>query len=209
MQCLDAQVQALLGRPGREAWSRSAAIRKSPLRRKTEDRSHAQRRAGSISDASRARPKRRLPVWMPSFPKRASHMSRRKTSAIACGRSSCSMSASTRPAAPLAQATAMCMQMRPRSSGARSSLPCAKSWRSPRQKGSRSRRRLFYAYAALERTLDPASTPSMGQDRINRHRTEVDEFSGEVLRRAEKQGILVPANAFQSKRIREIEASCL
>lgn len=49
----------------------------------------------------------------------------------------------------------------------------------------------------------------MGQDRINRHRTEVDEFSGEVLRRAEKQDILVPANAFQSKRIREIEASCL
>ena len=49
----------------------------------------------------------------------------------------------------------------------------------------------------------------MGQDRINRHRTEVDEFSGEVLGRAEKHGILVPANAFQSKRIREIEASCL
>lgn len=65
------------------------------------------------------------------------------------------------------------------------------------------------AYAALERTLNPASTPSMGQDCINRHRTEVDEFSGEVLRRAEKQGILVPANAFQSKRIRKIEASCL
>ncbi|MGN0070837.1 MAG: ketopantoate reductase family protein [Atopobiaceae bacterium] len=65
------------------------------------------------------------------------------------------------------------------------------------------------AYAALERTLDPASTPSMGQDRINHHRTEVDEFSGEVMRRAEKHGILVPVNAFLNKRIREIETSYL
>lgn len=65
------------------------------------------------------------------------------------------------------------------------------------------------AYAALERTLDPASTPSMGQDRINRHRTEVDEFSGEVMRRVEKHGILVPVNAFLNKRIREIETSYL
>ncbi|WP_368018556.1 ketopantoate reductase family protein [Olsenella sp. AGMB03486] len=54
-----------------------------------------------------------------------------------------------------------------------------------------------------------ASTPSMGQDRINHHRTEVDEFSGEVLRRAGKHGILVPVNAFLNKRICEIEASYL
>ena len=65
------------------------------------------------------------------------------------------------------------------------------------------------AYAALERTLDPASTPFMGQDRTNRHRTEVDEFSGEVLRTAEKHGILVPVSAFLNKRIREIEGSYL
>lgn len=62
------------------------------------------------------------------------------------------------------------------------------------------------SYAALEETLDPSSTPSMGQDRINHHPTEVDEFSGEVLRRAEKHGILVPVNAFLNKRIRQIEA---
>ena len=65
------------------------------------------------------------------------------------------------------------------------------------------------SYAALEETLDPSSTPSMGQDRINHHRTEVDEFSGEVMRRAQKHGILVPVNAFLNKRIREIEASYL
>lgn len=63
------------------------------------------------------------------------------------------------------------------------------------------------SYAALEETLDPSSTPSMGQDRINHHRTEVDEFSGEVMRRAEKHHILVPVNAFLNKRIREIEAA--
>ena len=63
------------------------------------------------------------------------------------------------------------------------------------------------SYAALEETLDPSSTPSMGQDRINHHRTEVDEFSGEVMRRAQKHGILVPVNAFLNKRIREIEAA--
>lgn|GEM_PF-2029650 len=60
------------------------------------------------------------------------------------------------------------------------------------------------AYAAPERTLDPASTPSRGQDRTNCHRTEVDEFSGEVMRRAEKHHILVPVNASLNKRIREI-----
>ncbi len=59
---------------------------------------------------------------------------------------------------------------------------------------------------AIERTLDPASTPSMGQDRINRVPSEVDEFAGEVMRRAERHGILVPANAWLMRRMREIEA---
>ncbi len=63
------------------------------------------------------------------------------------------------------------------------------------------------AYAALEETLDPSSTPSMGQDRINHNPTEVDEFSGEVMRRAAKHDILVPVNAFLNKRIQKIEAA--
>ena len=45
--------------------------------------------------------------------------------------------------APLAQATAMCMRMRPRSSGARSSLPCARSWHWRRQKAWHLRNQTF------------------------------------------------------------------
>ena len=58
---------------------------------------------------------------------------------------------------------------------------------------------------ALEKTLDPAGTPSMGQDVINRCPTEVDTFAGEVMRRAARHGILVPVNAYLYQRIREIE----
>lgn len=60
---------------------------------------------------------------------------------------------------------------------------------------------------ALLRTLDPHSTPSMGQDVINRNPTEVDEFSGVMLRLAAKHGLLVPTNAFLNARLKEIEAS--
>ena len=62
---------------------------------------------------------------------------------------------------------------------------------------------------ALEKTLDPAGTPSMGQDVINCCPTEVDTFAGEVMRRAERHGILVPVNAYLYQRIREIEATYL
>ena len=58
---------------------------------------------------------------------------------------------------------------------------------------------------ALEKTLDPAGTPSMGQDVINRCPTEVDTLAGEVMRRAARHGILVPVNAYLYQRIREIE----
>lgn len=59
----------------------------------------------------------------------------------------------------------------------------------------------------IESTLDQTSTPSMGQDRINRHPSEVDEFAGEVIRRAAKHGIYVPANEWLYRRMREIEAA--
>lgn len=62
---------------------------------------------------------------------------------------------------------------------------------------------------ALLRTLDPKGTPSMGQDRINRNPSEVDEFSGVVMRLGQKHGIPVPANAYLHARMREIEAAYL
>lgn len=54
-------------------------------------------------------------------------------------------------------------------------------------------------------TLDPQATPSMGQDRINHNYSEVDEFSGEVIRRAETYGILVPTNRYLNVCIKTIE----
>lgn len=53
--------------------------------------------------------------------------------------------------------------------------------------------------------LDPDGMPSMAQDRINRKPTEVEEFSGTIIRLAERHGILVPQNRWLYGRIREIE----
>ena len=61
--------------------------------------------------------------------------------------------------------------------------------------------------AALIASLDPDGMPSMAQDRINGKPTEVEEFSGTVIRLAEKHGILVPQNRWLYARIREIETS--
>ena len=59
--------------------------------------------------------------------------------------------------------------------------------------------------ARLVASLDPAGMPSMAQDRINRKPTEVEEFSGTIIRLAEKHGILVPTNRWLYQRIRELE----
>lgn len=59
--------------------------------------------------------------------------------------------------------------------------------------------------AQLVASLDPAGMPSMAQDRINRKPTEVEEFSGTIIRLAEKHGILVPTNRWLYQRIRELE----
>lgn len=59
--------------------------------------------------------------------------------------------------------------------------------------------------ARLVASLEPAGMPSMAQDRINRRPTEVEEFSGTIIRLAEKHGILVPTNRWLYQRIRELE----
>lgn len=58
-----------------------------------------------------------------------------------------------------------------------------------------------------EDRLDPEATPSMGQDRQARRKSEVDEFSGELIRRAAKHDIQVPTNVWLNRRMREIEAT--
>ena len=59
---------------------------------------------------------------------------------------------------------------------------------------------------ALTASIDPNGMPSMAQDRINRKPTEVEEFSGTIIRLAEAHGILVPTNRWLYQRIRELEA---
>lgn len=61
--------------------------------------------------------------------------------------------------------------------------------------------------AALVASLDPSGMPSMAQDRINKRRTEVEEFAGTIRRLANKHGILVPHNDWLYQRIRNIEES--
>ena len=61
-------------------------------------------------------------------------------------------------------------------------------------------------YLDLMRSFNPKATPSMGQDRINGRRSEVELFAGTVIRMAEAHGIPVPANTFIYRRVQEIEA---
>ena len=59
----------------------------------------------------------------------------------------------------------------------------------------------------LLRSLDPELYPSMRQDALAKRRTEVELFSGTVLRIAEKYGIPVPANEKYYHRILQMEKS--
>lgn len=61
-------------------------------------------------------------------------------------------------------------------------------------------------YLDLMRSFNPKATPSMGQDRINGRRSEVELFAGTVICMAEKHKIPVPANTFIYRRVQEIEA---
>lgn len=62
---------------------------------------------------------------------------------------------------------------------------------------------------SILRSLDPQSTPSMGQDVINHAPTEVDEFSGVMMRLGTKHGLPVPTNEWLNARIKAIEATYL
>ena len=57
------------------------------------------------------------------------------------------------------------------------------------------------------RTLDPEALPSMGQDRRQKRRSEVDMFAGVVIRCGEELGIETPVNRFLLRRVREIEGT--
>ncbi len=61
--------------------------------------------------------------------------------------------------------------------------------------------------AAAMPTFNPDGMPSMGQDILAKRPTEVEEFSGEIRRRAAKYGMKTPANDFYYERINQIEAS--
>lgn len=61
-------------------------------------------------------------------------------------------------------------------------------------------------YVDIIRTLDPNGTPSMGQDRIQKRKSEVDMFAGTVIKIAQKHGIDVPVNKALYARVKEIEA---
>lgn len=62
---------------------------------------------------------------------------------------------------------------------------------------------------SILRSLDPQSTPSMGQDVINHAPTEVDEFSGVMMHLGKKHGLPVPTNEWLNARIKAIEATYL
>lgn len=61
-------------------------------------------------------------------------------------------------------------------------------------------------YLDLMRSFNPKATPSMGQDRINGRRSEVELFAGTIIRMAEEHDIPVPANTFIYRRVQEIES---
>ncbi len=61
-------------------------------------------------------------------------------------------------------------------------------------------------YIALEKTLNPNAVPSMGQDRRQKRRSEVDMFAGTVIRLGREVGLEMPVNEYLLCRVREIEA---
>ncbi len=62
-------------------------------------------------------------------------------------------------------------------------------------------------YMALTDTLNPNGMPSMRQDGLARRRSEVELFSGTVVRKAKQLGISVPVNEELYKKIKSIEAA--
>lgn len=63
------------------------------------------------------------------------------------------------------------------------------------------------AYVDLMGTLSPDGMPSMRQDGLAKRKSEVELFSGTVLRLAKKHGLELPINAMLYRRILEMEKS--
>lgn len=62
-------------------------------------------------------------------------------------------------------------------------------------------------YLAILRTLDPDAVPSMGQDRRQHRRSEVELFAGTVLKLGKELGVETPVNAYMYRKVQEIEAA--
>ena len=62
-------------------------------------------------------------------------------------------------------------------------------------------------YLNILRTLDPEALPSMGQDRRQGQKSEVDMFAGVVIRYGRSLGIETPVNEYILRRVREVEAA--
>lgn len=60
-------------------------------------------------------------------------------------------------------------------------------------------------YDQIIRTLSPDGTPSMGQDRIAKRRSEVEMFAGTILAYGKKYGIPTPVNQWLYEQVMEIE----
>ena len=62
-------------------------------------------------------------------------------------------------------------------------------------------------YIEILGTLSPTASPSMGQDRKAKRRSEVDMFGGTMMRLGRELGIPTPVNEYLVRRAREIEAA--
>lgn len=62
------------------------------------------------------------------------------------------------------------------------------------------------SYIKLTDSLNPDGMPSMRQDGVSRRYSEVELFSGTVIRKAAEYGLSVPVNQMLYKKIKEIEA---
>jgi 2-dehydropantoate 2-reductase len=63
-------------------------------------------------------------------------------------------------------------------------------------------------YVALVDTLNPQGMPSMRQDGIAGRKTEVELFSGTVIKKAQPFGLSVPVNRLLYEKIKETEKKC-
>lgn len=65
----------------------------------------------------------------------------------------------------------------------------------------------FTSYIDLLRTLSPEGMPSMRQDGLAKRPSEVEMFSGTVIRMAGRHGLAVPVNTWLYDRIKTLEAA--